>query len=284
VNVAPTATLTSFSTGASLSNFTAKATAVLLPCGRSSSAARPWSGCCTRSPPAATQVKINGFGRDTALTGVQAKGGVASLLELTLVNGLGGVITPTNWTKYSFQWRGQGDITAIQEYVDMMIGVLPNDRPQVSAGTNAAAAGINDRVGFPFSQANQSSASTSTPDTDSLLVFPHVLGAVDLQLTDLQTAVTDQTYYATETGGFAAGDHLILGEYAKVLEPEKRADWLAQIMDGGDNSLASHVLGGMAEVNKAFKRGRVGGLNQRTPRDRHVVTADQFTYLPWQLA
>jgi hypothetical protein len=55
-------------------------------------------------------------------------------------------------------------------------------------------------------------------------------------------------------------------------------------MDGGDNSLAACVLGGAAGVNAAYKRGRVGGLNQRLPRDRHVVTADQMTYLPWQLA
>lgn len=283
VNFAAASVLDGYSEDTTVSGLNCRVSAVIVP-RPELVLGTPMEWVLTEIKSGGNAVKINGFGRDTALTGVESKGGVATLGELTLVNRLGGIITPNKFTQISFQWRGQGELQDIQGYQNMINDQLPNDRPQVAATTARGTAGINDYVGFPYSQNNTMFASSSTPDLDFLLIWLWVLGGDDLQLTDLQSAETDETYYITQTDGFEDGDHLILGQFAREFQEKKRAAWLSTITDGGASSLASYVLQGPAAVDAAIKRGRVGGLTQRYPRDKHSITADQFTYLPWQLA
>jgi hypothetical protein len=288
LTMAPLATLTAFSTGASLSSMTATLTAQLDP-RQELVLGTPMEWVLHTPVSGGPQVTIQGFGRDTALTGVRPKGGVATLLDLSTSNGLGGVITTNLLTDFQFQWRGQPVTNDIKGWIQQFLDLLPNDRPQVSGNVSfATLAEINDFGGFPYPQnaAGGSSAGSATVDIDGLLAFILALGGDDLELTDLQTAQDDQTFNLTQTGNFAAGNHQILSQYGRVWEKDKRADWIAQITRGGDNSLASYVLQGAGNVAGALQRAAKtkDGLARRTPNSKHVTTDDQRTYLAYQLA
>lgn len=281
----PTSTLTAFSTGASWGTLTASVTAQL-DVRQELVLGTPFEWNLHTPTSGGPQVTIQGFGRDSALSGVKPKGGVAFLADLSLVNGLGGVITPNVLTDFQFQWRGQPVTNDIKGWVQQFIDLLPNDRPQVAAAQNlGAASGINDVSGFPYNTHADVTSSGTQPDLDNLLFFPLVMGGDDLDLTDLETAESDQTFNATQTGGFGGGNHQILAQYARVWEPEKVGDWLAQITRGDQSSLASYVLGGPDAVNAAIARVRASktGLPlRRRPNSKHYVSPDQETYLAYQ--
>lgn len=284
----PTATLTAFSTGASWGTLTARLTAQL-DVRQELVLGTPFEWVLHTPVAGGPQVTIQGFGRDTALTGVKAKGGVAYLGDLSDARGQGGCVRTNLITSYQMQWRGQpvvDDIAGIQlQYIDQ----LPNDRPQQSPTTFATVTPINDFVGFPNTSdaTGGGSAGSATVDIDALLAWHMALGGDDLEVTDLQTAQDDQTFNLVQTNGFSAigANHLILAQYAREWEDFKRADWLAQITRGGANSLASYVLGGPSAVAAALARASATpeGLGRRLPNAKHVVTPDQRTYCAWQL-
>jgi len=284
VNSAPNSTLTTFSTGASWGTQTLSLTAQLDP--------RPdlvlgtpmeWILHQQIATTTGSQVLIPGFGRNTQLTGVEAKGGVAFLAELCTLSGLGGVLSPNSITNFAFQWRGLAPTTDVDSWVDQFIAMMPAGRPLTSSGTDLATASRSeDYAGYPFPQSNVDASST-TLDLTNLNFFPWVMGGADLDLTELQTADSDQTY--TINGGIAAGNHLQLAQYARVWQDTKRADWVAQILRGGASSLASYVLGGPAKVKAAldFANSFATKLPRREPLSKHLVTEDQRTYLPYTL-
>lgn len=221
-------------------------------------------------PAAGASVRIEGFGRNTAMTGVEEKGGVAFLAELTnnAVNNYPGILTPSQITQLSFQWRGQGELQDIPGWVNQFIGLLPNDRPQqgggVVAGTTPA---LNDYAGFPFMMDNTDS-NLANPDLANLLFFPFVMGGRELRLTDLQTADQDHTYYLN--GPTFSGSHQIVAQYARRWQQGKRDAWEAMVRASG---LPAYVYGSGTAVS----------MQQRVPLSKHFTTADQATYLPWAL-
>jgi hypothetical protein len=182
------------------------------------------------------------------------------------------------------QWRGQPVTSDIKAWVQQFLDLLPNDRPQWSPGTDEGTTSRSDDfAGFPYSVHSQ--GASLTPDLDSLLFFPIALGGDDMQLTDVQTAESDQAFNLTQTGGFAAGNHQILCQYARQWERDKIADFIAQVMRGGPNSLASHVLGGQDAADAAVKRaaGTADGLGRRLYNVKHAQSPDVQTYLAHQL-
>jgi hypothetical protein len=215
-------------------------------------------------------VKIDGFGRDTNLTGVQQKGGVMFLGELTSLLGQGGVFESENVTEFSFDWRGQAKYTHIDAWFSMMDRAYPAYRTIVSPGAYATSA-PNDYNALPFQYNNQAPQSSAL-DRTGRLFFPMVCGGDDLRLTDLQTADRDQTFFLTVSGGFDQGEHLILAQYAKVWTDQKIADWQSRVLDSG---LAQYVLGD--------RFGKQQWL-QRAPRNKTTLTADERTYLAFQWA
>jgi hypothetical protein len=284
VNMQPLSTLTTYSPAASWGTLTQTITAQLDP-RQELVLGVPMEWILHTPTSGGPQVTIEGFGRQAGVTGVETKGGVAFLADLSLKNALGGVVTPNVCTDFQFQWRGQGTTYDVKAWLQQYIDLLPNDRPQQSAAVNQGTAGTDDFSGFPYIQDNTGSQST-TIDLDELLFFPLVIGGDDLELTNLQTADSDQTFNLTQTGGFAGGNHQILAQYARVWTDGKMADWLSQVLKGGDSSLAALVLQGRKGVSDALARAKSapnGRLGQRIPQSKHVVTADQFTYLPYQL-
>jgi len=277
INVAPASVLTSLSSGATFGSLSARASAVLVP--RAELVLGTPVETILHQQVAGTnsnQIDIKGFGTSTQLTGVQAKGGVVNLGELSSV--LGGVFATKDVTFYNMPWRGQNPTYDMDAFVAAnTLGNLPNGRPQVM-GVEIAG-GDAEFTDYPY-------AMNTTDDWvdgaflgdkanfGNMYQWAMVQGGDDCQLTDLQTADSDQSYYLTVTGGFTAGSHLIQAQYAKAWQATMVEDWARQVTKGGPSSLAAYVLGpGYAGAT----------MRQRAPKGRHTITDDQKAYLPWQM-
>jgi hypothetical protein len=220
------------------------------------------------------QIQIKGFGTETMLTGVQNKGGVAWLGELTSI--LGGVFASEDVTFYNFPWRGQAPVYDIDGFVAMQqLGNMPVDRMQVLP--SVLAGGDSEFANPPYAMNTNDEYvdSEASPKTfANLYAWNMVQGGSELDLTDLQTADSDQSYFLSVDGGFDEGAHLVLGMYAKAWQQNMLDDWLKQVTKGGNGSLAAYVLGQNYGAAKLLQRG---------PKTKHIITADNMAYLPWQL-
>lgn len=225
------------------------------------------------------QIQIKGFGTDTALTGCENYGGVVSLMELTSLNGQGGCFTLENVQNYNFAWAGQEDVVSnIIGYNAMQVlGQLPRYRsaafPTVVAGGDA---NMN-QYPYAMSKSDQVTTTSSLLDLKSGLFFAFRHAGDDIALSDVQTADSDKNYYLTVNGGFTGSNpnHVVLGFYARRFTDNMRAAWVKKVT-GGNDPLSEYVLGA-GNTAKAV-------MGQRLPAGKHLVTNDNFTYLPWQLS
>jgi hypothetical protein len=224
-----------------------------------------------------SQVQIKGFGTDTALTGIEDKGGVLSLMELTSINGQGGAFTLENVTLYNFdQWSGQTQVTNIRGYFDMMTREqLPVSRSQ--AFPSVVAGGDSNMASFPYAMSKSDAQTTTSTNLDltSALFFPMRLAGNDISLANVQTADADKSFFMTVNGGFTGSNHVIVGFYARRFNDAMRAAWVKKV-SGGNDPLSEYVLGAGNTANAS--------LGQRVPTGSHLLTNDNFTYLPWQLS
>jgi hypothetical protein len=281
LNIADASAITSLSTGATLSEMSARCSAVLVPrnelvLGTPIESVLHEIVAGTNS----SQIQIKGFGTDTAITGIEQKGGVVNLMELTSLNRQGGCFEVENITQYAFPWRGQDQIQHIIGFMSMNgISQLPNDRaqnfPTILAG------GDNSMNQPPYTSWKSDQLVAGVPgaasnmDLHAALYWPMVMAGTDLALSDVQTADSDKSYFLQVFGGFTGETHMILGQYARRFNDAMRAAWVKKIT-GGNDPLAAYVLGA-DNVGKAQ-------LGQRVPTGKHLLTNDNFTYLPWQLA
>jgi hypothetical protein len=272
LNMAAASVLTAFSPGATFSGLVGQLSAYLDP-RQEIVLGTPVEWILHQIVAGGNAVKIDGFGRDTMLSGVEQKAGVLFLGELTTQNGQGGVFSSDEVTEFAFNWRGQQKYTHIDAWYSMMDRAYPNWRTINSPATYATSA-PNDYNSMPFGFTNQDgNPAASSGDRGGRLFFPIALGGDELRLTDVQTADRDETYFLTVSGGFDAGDHLVLAQYAKVFTAQKQADFISRVCDGGANSLAAYVLG---------KNYTAAQLHKRGPRSKHVLTPDEQTYLALQ--
>lgn len=282
VNVAPSTAITAVSAGSSLTSLAARASAKLVPSPELILGTPvEWIMEQTVAGASSYQVQIKGFGTDTLLTGVENKGGVAWLGELTSVNNQGGVFAAETVTGFAFPWRNQQQTYHPQALISDMLSVLPDRRPQVFP--TDVSGGDSDATGYPYTAINNNDSTTGTNMTaaKNLMAWIMVQLGAQAQLTNLQTADADQSYFLNLNTTFSAGSHLILGGYARRWTQAQRMNWIGQVSKGGSNSLAAHCLG--ANWQSVVNRALGSDLKQRIPRGRHITTADQMTYLPWQL-
>lgn len=285
LNITPgtgTGSINALSPGATLTNITCRASAALVP-RNELVLGTPVETILHQvvSGTNSTQVQINGFGTTTQLTGVQNKGGVVHLGELTNALGpnnlQGGVFSADNATQLNFPWRGQSQTNHMEAIVAAnWLSAMPNSRPQVfPAQVTGGDSEFNDP---PYVMGTNDDASSATGlDLKTAYAFWLVQGGNDCTLANLQTANSDQSYFLTVTGGFSAGTHQILAFYARAFTQNMVNDWVTLITRGGSNSLAAYVLGGTSALSAAK-------LRQRAPKTAHILTADNLAYLPWQLA
>jgi hypothetical protein len=275
INVAALSVLQNFSPGATFTNLTARASAVLVP--RQELVLGPaveWILTQIVAGSNSPQVQIKNFGTDTQMQGVEPGGGVISLMELCLVGDQGGAFTADTITQYQFPWRGQQVTQHPQAIMAQVIGGMPNDRNH--AFNTTPTGGISDFTGYPYAQ-NNTGAMPANPNQDLTGAYAWIMaqGADQLELTDLQTADSDQSYFLTSSSPFGA-THMVLGQYARSWQASMVQNWVQQITAGGAGSLAAYVLGasGLASAQ----------LHRRTPKARHITSQDQARYLAYQFA
>ena len=187
-----------------------------------------------------------------------------------------------NVTEFSFAWRGQQQLRHVLAWQAMIQQAQPVHRVVDENGlAGGVTPGTNDLNDYPYTGAVTSAPGgyAAKQALVQALAWTMVQGGDDLRLTDLQTADRDETYFLTVAGGFSTGDHQILAQYARIWQEAKRASFVSEVMKCGSSSLAAYVLGGPANAAAAVSR----GLRPRFPRDKHVLTADQTAYLPYQL-
>lgn len=275
INVAPANVIAALSGGATLTGLKARASAVLVP--RNEIVLGTPVETILHQVVAGSnsnQVQIRGFGTDTMLTGVQNKGGVVFLSELA--SNVGGVFSTIDVEFYDFPWRGQNPVYDMNGFVAMQqLGNMPNERPQVfPSNVSGGDAEFNTPPYAMNTSDDWDEEDNGSYNFRNLYGWNMVQGGDELDLTDLQTADSDQQYYLTVNGGFDSGAHLIMGMYAKAWQQGMVDDWLKQVTKGGPGSLAAYVLG---------KDYGTASLKQRAPRTKHIVTPDNVAYLPWQL-
>jgi len=278
INVAPASALTALSTGATFSNFKARASAVLVP-RQELVLGTPVETILTQIVAGSgNAVKITNFGTDTGLQGVDPGGGVLDLLFLTSANGQGGSFASDNITDFQWQWRGQQYTQDTLALLQMWKRLLPVPFPSFGGVITPNAAGSGPLVGVPY-PLNNGATNTLAPQSSALveqknlLFWGLIMPGNEPRLTALQTADSDQTFNMTVTGGYA-GTHLLQGRYARSWQERMLTSWKSQMYAGGEGSLARYVLGS-----------KYGGahLVRRGPAGKHVITGDETRYLPWQL-
>jgi hypothetical protein len=277
LNWAEASVLTGLSNGATLTGITCRMDAVLVPRNElvlGTPVETVVHEAVASSSSAAIQIK--GFGRDTALTGIEDKGGVINLFELTSVNGQGGAFVCENVQNFSFPWRGQDRTDSIRAYfLANTLGLLPNDRSQAFPTIIAGGDASMNQPPYAMTKSDQITAGSANMDLTKALFWPFVHGGNDLALSDIQTADADKNYFLQVAGGFPGDTHLVLGMYARRFNDAMRAAWVKKIT-GGNDPLAAYVLGA-DNVSKAQ-------MGQRVPSGKHLLTNDNSTYLPWQFS
>lgn len=279
INVADSSVLTALSTGATFSNMSAKASAVLVP--RNELVLGTPVETILHQVVAGSnsnQVQIKGFGTDSMINGIENKGGVVWLGELTDANGQGGAFSLQNVTQFSFPWSDQQQTQHIEAWMAMQaLGNMPNDRPNTFPTVVVGGDSEFNNPPYAMSKSDQNTTSSTHMDLTSGLFWPIRQGGNQLSLANVQTADADKSYFLTVSGGFTGATHLILGMYARQWQETMRLAWVKKITQGGVDSLAAYVLGGVDAVSK-------GQLRQRSPHAAHTLTRDNLAYLPWQFA
>jgi hypothetical protein len=284
INVAPLSALQGLSTGATFTNLTAQASAVLVP-RQELVLGTPFETILTQVVAGSgNAVTIDAFGTDTGLTGVDPGGGVKELLFLTnVLHGEGGSWSPNNGiTDFTWQWRGQNFTQDLISLLQMWKRQLPQ-RPftETIGNQGGGLVGSSLLVGLPYSVANTTTYGGTSPaagliEFANLLFWPLILGGQRPRLSALQTADSPQTFNMTVPGGFA-GSHQILGRYARSWQQPMitgSAGWVAQVMAGGGGSLAAYVLGPNYGAAK---------IGRKVPHGKSYVTGDEQRYLPYKL-
>ena len=273
VNVAPASAIDALSTGATIPTLSATCSAVLEP-RQELVLGTPIETILTQIVAGAgNSVKITNFGTDTGLQGVDPGGGVLALNFLTGINGQDGSFFASNIADFVWPWRSQAytqDILGLLSQWKRMLPVAPGGS---LATVDAGSASLK---GIPYSLDNATAFNPATvprAQLVNLLFWALVMNGPTPRLGSLQTANSDQTFNMTIAGGFS-GSHQILGQYARSFQKPMRDNWKAQVMAGGDGSLAAYVLGKGWDKAVMAQRGSAG---------KAFTTADESRYLPWQL-
>lgn len=279
INWADTSVINTLSNGATITYTGARVDAVLVP-RNELVLGTPVETVLHQAVASSTSsaIQIKGFGTDTALNGCEAKGGVINLFELTSVNNQGGAFVAENVQNFSFPWRGQDRTDSVRAFfLANTLGLMPNTKS--SAFPTPVSGGDSSMNQPPYAMYKSDQLLTSGSDLMDLreaLFWPMgAHGGNDLALSDIQTADSDKQYYLQVNGGFPGNNHMVLGMYARRFNDAMRAAWVKKIT-GGEDPLAAYVLGA-DNVGKA-------NLGQRVPSGKHLLTNDNFTYLPWQLS
>lgn len=236
INMAAAAVGTTFSPGSSLTLLAARCSAVMLPDSELRlGPAVEWVDYQNAASSGQTQIQLMSFGNNTALTGTERGAGVLFMGALTSVNGQPGSFAAETVTKFSFPWRGQVELQQTIGFYGQLLMCMGPQRAIGDASNQAVANALADTSGFPYAIGKD--FSNTLDETAGSLFFPIAAPALDLQLSKVQVADGDQSYFMTAT---FTGTHHNLVQHVRSWESSKIEDAMRQMVDNG---LAKRVLG-----------------------------------------
>jgi hypothetical protein len=262
-NMAPAATLTAFSPGASIAFTSLKASAVLYPHKELWLApGSEWVFYESTASAGQTQVVLNSFGNQTGLNGVDPNAGILALLACSSGAGMGGAFLPSTITQFNFPWRGQIQTNHPESLFVAPVMMSMGEQRGQQTGT-AAAVGVSDFAGFPYVAGNVSSPNSLTADLENMYGAWLVLAQSESELSKVQLAYGNPAYFMTAT--FGGANNRTLSWQLKSWTESKIKDAIHQINGSG---LARAVRGGDISVDE--ERG-YGGSMRVQPGDERFL-------------
>ena len=263
INLAAASVLAGLDTGAVFSEITVKATACILPepeirlgCGVE------WIDYRSASSASQEQILLAAFGNTTGLTGTIPDAGVLWLGALTN-NEMPGSFNLPDVVRYTNPWRGQVPITDIDSMVAMQNLAMGDAMPCFDQGGGSTIS----PAGFPFAM-TRNYAPLASDALAGVLALPLVTEARDVELTKVQTAKGDQSFYLS--GPAFSGTNHTLAQHIRSWDDNKREDAVRQIVDSG---IAKACLGRSDWLGWAPKL-----LNKND-----TIDGEKMRYLPWRL-
>jgi hypothetical protein len=267
INPSAASVLAGFSTGATFSSLSVRATAVMLP--EPELRLGPvgeWIDYQSAASSNQTQIALDSFGNVTGMAGTIPNAGLSWMGALTNVEGMPGSFAADTVTRYSFPFRGQVDIMQIEAFVAQQLYAMGGDWAARSTTAQLAALQADATLSFPYSLIANSS-STYHPLT-GLLFLPMVTPATDLEMTKLQTAKGTQSYFLT--GPTFSGTNHTLVQHVRSFDDNKRDDAVKQIVDSG---LANLVLGRSTNL----------GWVPKLEKKNDSIDPEKLRYIPFRL-
>lgn len=259
INMSAAGIATAFSPGSTLTAMAARCSAVLLPDAELRlGPGIEWVDYTVSASSGQTQIQLLSFGNQTALTGTERGAGVLNMMALTSLNGQPGSFIADTVTKLSLPWRGQIELQQIPAFLSQMF--LSQGPMQVigDSQNQAVANALSDVGRWPY--ATGTDHSNTALEVTGLLAFPLVVPTDDLQLSKVQVADGDQSYFLTAT---FSGTHHTLAQHCRSWESQKIEDAMRQIVDSG---LAKRCLGKDSVTPQIKMTGKQGMVDPRKAR------------------
>jgi len=264
LQVAPAATLTALSPGATVTSLQMRCSALLLP--------EPE----IRVGPvieyidyqiAATAGQVNvpllGFGNNSQLTKMERGAALFYFGLLTSNGGLPGPFLPENVTRLNVPWRGQTDTGHMACYVTQQLLAMGTGRQIGGAVDQGASQALSDTGNFPYTPAFDG---TTVNELTGLLAVPVVTPASDLELSKIPTVDGDESLNIT-VSSLSGTWHNLAGQ-ARSWQPSALQELTQYLVNIG---LPSKVL-----------KGGSGGLTWmvKSLRKNDDIDAKKTRYLP----
>lgn len=259
INTAAASVGTTFSPGSTLTALAARCSAVLLPDKELRlGPAVEWVDYQVAAAAGQTQIQLLSFGNQTALNGTERGAGVLFLGPLTSAIGQPGSFSADTVTKFSMPWRSQVELQHVPAFLTQIMMAMGPQRQIGDATNQAVANALADTSGFPYSVGKD--FSNSTDELNGLLFFPVAFPTNDLQLSKVQVADGDASYFMTAT---FSGVHHTLAQHVRSWESQKIEDAMRQIVDNG---LAKRVLGSDSIKPQIKMMGKQGSVVAKKAR------------------
>jgi hypothetical protein len=279
MNVAAASVGTGLSTGSSITGLNVRATAMCLlePEVRLGPAGEIVDYTSPTPAAAAFDTRFQDFANNTGIAGTEKGAGIVWAMLRSSVRGGGGPVDFSTLTRIAVPFRGQAEISDVASYIDECNDAIGGPQRIVAQGIDSSATGAIDTSGYPNIVGGLESTTVNLPiRATTLLGFPLVNPANELELSKVQrvdeTIVVSQTY----SGAPAAGNHHLLAYQLREWTPEKKEQWRELVISSG---LAKKVLGDVSSFDSYVWETKL--MNKQDP---DIVEAKKLRFLPLRLA
>ena len=236
---AQSSALAAFSTGATFSGISVRASAACLP--EPEIRVGPgveWIDYQQTATSGQQQVLLNSFGNNTSLLNSEQGAAIAFAMAMSNLQGQPGSFDPANITQIAIPFRSQIQTSHIPPLLAQQLGSMGERRPFANPILQLTT-GPNDSQDWPYAQNTGSAGAGLNQEMAGLLGLPIVPQPTNMQLSKLQVVSGDTSYYMSLAAG-PSGTHHTLVQHVRSWSPAGWAEALKVIQDSG---LLSDVFG-----------------------------------------